>query len=313
MLRRAPVILFTALSLGLTACESNLFEGGFSRFDEPVREAVTVGQSVDSYYDAAAERVAAKSARTKPGAAKNVILFIGDGMGVSTVTAARIHAGQLAGVDGESYRLAMETLPYAALVKTYSHDAQVSDSAATATAMVAGVKSPARTVGVTQTARFGNCNSGAGAGTDTIFELAENAGLATGVVSTARLTHATPASTFAESVDRNWENDTTIPMGATCKDIAQQFIDWSAGDHFEIALGGGRAHFLASTDIDPETDQPGLRADGKNLAAAWELKSDDHVTVYNRAGFEAALTDPDAKILGLFEASHMQYELDRDE
>ena len=72
--------------------------------------------------------------------AKNVILFVGDGMGVSTVTAARILDGQLKGKPGEENRLAFEAFPYLALSKTYSWDQQTSDSAPTMTAMVTGYK-----------------------------------------------------------------------------------------------------------------------------------------------------------------------------
>ncbi|MFZ3005835.1 MAG: alkaline phosphatase, partial [Phenylobacterium sp.] len=72
--------------------------------------------------------------------ARNVILFIGDGMGVSTVTAARIFEGQARGVDGASNRLAFDQLPYAAFSKTYSQDALVTDSANGATALLTGVK-----------------------------------------------------------------------------------------------------------------------------------------------------------------------------
>ena len=62
--------------------------------------------------------------------AENVILFVGDGMGISTITAARIREGQLLGLKGgEQNRLFFETLPYVALSKTYSWDQQTSDSA----------------------------------------------------------------------------------------------------------------------------------------------------------------------------------------
>ena len=74
------------------------------------------------------------------GKARNVILFVGDGMGVATVTAARILAGQRAGGNGEEHQLAFETLPFLALSKTYSATQQTSDSAPTATAMVTGIK-----------------------------------------------------------------------------------------------------------------------------------------------------------------------------
>jgi alkaline phosphatase len=55
-----------------------------------------------------------------------VILFVGDGIGISTVTAARIFEGQQRQVDGESNVLAFEAFPHVALSKTYSHDGQVS-------------------------------------------------------------------------------------------------------------------------------------------------------------------------------------------
>ncbi len=72
--------------------------------------------------------------------AKNVILFVGDGMGISTITAARIFEGQLRGQKGEENSLFFETLPFVALSKTYSWDQQTSDSAPTMTAMVTGFK-----------------------------------------------------------------------------------------------------------------------------------------------------------------------------
>lgn len=279
------------------------------------REAGAPKQSGDSYYVSAAEAVAARAGAQRFGKAKNVILFVGDGMGISTVTAARIHAGQLKGEDGESYRLAMESLPHSAFSKTYSHDAQVSDSASTATAMVAGVKVPSRTLGVTQRAAYSNCATVAANGTDTIFEIAEAAGLATGIVSTARLTHATPAAAYAESPNRDWENNSDMPGVAEedgCPDIARQFVDWGAGDHFEIALGGGRSDFLPRETIDPEyPDNEGDRTDGRDLMQAWADKSDAHVSVTSAAELVEADIAGGARVLGLFQPSHMRYEVDR--
>ena len=68
--------------------------------------------------------------------AKNLILFIGDGMGVSTVTAGRIFDGQSLGKNGEEHSLAFEDFDHVALIKTYNYDAQVPDSAGTATAIM---------------------------------------------------------------------------------------------------------------------------------------------------------------------------------
>lgn len=271
-------------------------------------------QIADSYYVTANAAVDARGERVAPKKAKNVILFIGDGMGISTLTAGRIYAGQKKGLDGESYKLTIETLPNVALSKTYAHDGQIADSASTATAMVTGAKVPMRTLGLSQDGQFGNCLASKGKELTTLFEMAEEAGMATGIVSTARITHATPASTYAKSASRDWENDRAIGgmAEAGCKDIAAQLIDWPAGDGFEIAIGGGRANFMTKDQADPEYDgKTGYRADGRDLIAEWEAKSPEHVYIWDQAGFDATDFASDKKILGLFEPSHMQYELDR--
>jgi alkaline phosphatase len=79
----------------------------------------------------------------KPATAKNIILFIGDGMGVSTVTAARIFDGQSKGLSGEEHSLVFENFPNVALVKTYNTNQQVPDSAGTASAIMTGKKTRA--------------------------------------------------------------------------------------------------------------------------------------------------------------------------
>nr|XP_031534617.1 intestinal-type alkaline phosphatase-like [Vicugna pacos] len=72
--------------------------------------------------------------------AKNLIIFLGDGMGVSTVTATRILKGQMSGKPGPETPLVMDQFPYLALSKTYNVDKHVPDSAGTATAYLCGVK-----------------------------------------------------------------------------------------------------------------------------------------------------------------------------
>lgn len=307
----APLILV------LAACTQS--NAGTDTTSEPQsttdsRTATTPIQVDDSYYQAAAAQIDAKIQARGVRPAKNIILFIGDGMGISTITAGRIHAGQKRGNDGESYRLAMDTLPATALSKTYSHDFQVSDSASTATAITAGIKANSRTLGIRQTAPFGNCARQQGAGTDSLFELAEEAGLSTGIVSTARLTHATPASTFSESASRDWESDADLKGGdaSDCHDIARQFIEWPAGDGFEIALGGGRSVFTPAAQADPESEnRKGQRTDGRDLTVEWTEKSDQHVYVTDKAGFDAIDYTSSQRVLGLFEPSHMKFELDR--
>ncbi|MCF6329903.1 MAG: alkaline phosphatase, partial [Henriciella sp.] len=206
-----------------------------------------------------------------------------------------------------------EPLPHMALSRTYSHDYQVSDSASTATAIVAGVKTRSRVLGLRSDVIVSDCASQQGQGTDTLFELAERQGLATGIISTARITHATPAAAYAESASRNWENDTSI-ADSDCTDIARQLVEWPEGDGFEIAMGGGRVHFLTDETFDPEYDgRTGLRGDEKDLTIAWAAKSDNHKVIHTGADFTATDFASDARVLGLFEPSHMQYELDRAE
>lgn len=300
----------TSLSLLAAGCAAEQSPSGPNY---EYRSSIPV-QIEDAYYQRADEAVRSRLTESFAPQAKNVILFVGDGMGVSTVTAMRIYAGQSQGLDGESYKLSMEQLPNAAFSRTYSHDYQVPDSAATATAMVSGIKTRSGTLGVTADVARGNCGTQAGNTADSLFEMAERNGLATGVISTARLTHATPASTYAKSVSRDWEDDMSFDAGGTgdCPDIAKQLIDWPVGDGFEIAMGGGRRHFLTDETFDPEyTDTRGRRGDERDLVSEWAAKSDQHEVIYDGAAFEATDFASDIRVLGLFEPSHMQYELDR--
>src|SRR5207344_1957576 len=110
-----------------------------------------------------------------------------------------------------------------------------------------------------------------------LLEMAEGAGLATGVVTTARLTHATPAACYAHTSWREWEADSDRPAGATVPDIASQLIDrygkGGIGDGLEVALGGGRAKFTPRGTRDPEyADRSGARGDGRDLVREWRRK-----------------------------------------
>ena len=125
--------------------------------------------------------------------AKNVILFIGDGMGISTITAARIYAGQKLGKSGEEHVLPFENFENVALVKTYNTNAQTPDSAGTATAMHSGVKTKIGMLGMGPEAITGDCASGRGHELPLLGEEVKRRGLALGIVSTARITHATGA------------------------------------------------------------------------------------------------------------------------
>ncbi len=246
--------------------------------------------------------------------AKNVILFIGDGMSVTTVTAARIFAGQQRGESGEENFLSFERFPYSAFVKTYNVDAQTPDSAGTATAMMTGVKSNAGMLCVNQHVTRGDHESIKGNRLTTLIEIAEKAGLSTGVVTTTRVTDATPAACYAHSPDRDWEASSDLPPAASqadFPDIARQLIEFSFGDGPEVVLGGGRRGFLPNTLRDPEYPaKAGTRDDGRDLTAEW-LRKPQSVYVWNVDQFAAVDPQTTRHLLGLFEPSHMQYEHDR--
>lgn len=249
--------------------------------------------------------------------AKNVILFVADGNGPVTVTATRIFQGQRNGNSGEENFLCYEKFPYFTTVKTYNVNQQVPDSAGTSTALHSGVKTNAGVIGVDSNIIRGDHSTTAKATVRTILEMAEQAGMATGVISTARVTHATPAAAYAHSAHRNWEDDKDIPDSEKEKgaiDIARQLLEFSYGDGLEVALGGGRRSFLPNTTDDPEDEgKKGERLDGRNLAEEWVQKYPNAQWVWNKKQFDkidAATTD---HLLGLFNRSHMQYEADRNE
>jgi alkaline phosphatase len=273
--------------------------------------AQSLPQAADSYFvEAQADLEARLEVRPNTGRAKNVILFVGDGMGISTQTAARIRQGQRAGQDGESTWTAMDRLPFSALVRTYAHDAQVSDSAPTATALTTGVKTRNDIIGLNQTVALNDCAGSRAGEVRTLFEQAEGLGMATGVVSTARITHATPAAAYAHVANRDWENDSELPeeaRAAGCVDIARQLVEWPYGDGLEVAFGGGRAQFLPTAQPDPEdAGTTGLRSDGRDLTQEWRARHPGGTYVWNAAQFASLPTE--GPVLGLFERDHMEYE-----
>lgn len=233
--------------------------------------------------------------------AKNVILFIGDGMGISTITAARIYEAQKRGETGEENQLSFEKFDHVALVKTYNTNAQVPDSAGTATAMHSGVKTRIGVLGIGPDAEKGVCKDALAHPLPLLGEEVKQRGLALGIVTTTRLTHATPASVYSRSADRDWEADAAIPadqQGQGCKDIALQLAEAD----FDVALGGGTAVFYGK-------DKGGRRADAAaDLPGAWAARSGG-VVVKDAASLVAAPMDK--PVLGIFNPSHLTYMADR--
>jgi len=222
-----------------------------------------------------------------------VIFFLGDGMGIATMTAARIYA---AGEDGE---LTMDTLPEVGYVRTYSNDSMVTDSAASMSAYMTGVKMNNSVLSMstdTQAIPSG-CPPGNGTPVPTLLELAKAQGYATGVVTTTRITHATPAATYAHICHRDLEDAIAVqavPGGAG--------YNAALGDGVDVLLGGGRRHFL------PAGTAPSVRTDRRDLTA--ELTGQGYRYVSDASSL--AEVRGSGKVLGLFSADHMSYELDRD-
>ncbi|KAB1279226.1 Intestinal-type alkaline phosphatase [Camelus dromedarius] len=171
---------------------------------------------------------AAKKLQPIQTAAKNLIIFLGDGMGVSTVTATRILKGQMSGKPGPETPLVMDQFPYLALSKTYNVDKHVPDSAGTATAYLCGVKGNMKTIGVSAAARYNQCNTTRGNEVTSVMNRAKKAGKSVGIVTTTRVQHASPAGTYAHTVNRNWYSDADLSADAKtqgCQDIATQLIN----------------------------------------------------------------------------------------
>lgn len=182
------------------------------------------------------------------GTARNVILFIGDGMGDSEITAARNYQMGAAG------RLAMDSLPFTGAYTTWSVDetnpsmpTYVPDSAATATAWATGSKTSNGRISTT-------------ASTDrdlpTILEAAKARGYRTGNVSTAELTDATPAALAAHVANRSCHGP--ADMAACLQDrasvggpgsIAEQLV----AHDIDVMLGGGAARFEQPTEAGPSS------------------------------------------------------------
>ena len=261
----------------------------------------------------------AKQIQYKYGKAKNVILFIGDGMGVSTLTAARIFEGQQRGESGEENRLSFEDFPFSALSKTYSANQQTSDSAPTMSAMITGVKTNEGTLSVNQNIVRGDYRTVKGNETKSLLEMAEQAGKSTGVVTTTRVTHATPAACYSHTADRDWESDKDIydrhkdAFGAKFPDLARQLIEFPYGDGLEVAMGGGRSKFLPRETADPEISaRKGERLDGRDLTKEWVAKRKGSAFVSNAKQLAAIDPKKTKHLLGLFDPSHLEFELDRE-
>jgi alkaline phosphatase len=235
-----------------------------------------------------ATRGAAPVQRTdEPG--RGVILFVGDGMGVASITAARIHKHAAQRTGAPQAGLQIERAPRSCLVRTASLDFMVTDSAAAITAMVTGERVPNGVLSVRVD------DAGPPVELRTLLELAEARGLSTGIVTTTTITHATPAGLYAHVARRADE-------AAIAEALVPSSRNGALGDGIEVILGGGRS-FLRPQEAG------GQRRDGRDLIA--ELERAGYSYARDAAETRAAVGSGTDKLLGIFADGHMSFALDR--
>lgn len=194
----------------------------------------------------------------EPSKVNHVFVFLGDGMGINHVTAARYLEQEESGADGADHiwsRDSFDSFPVLGMITTHNLSGDVTDSAASATAMFTGRKTVNKSL---------NCNSETG---ETFVPLAKqlsDAGFSVGVISTATLDHASPAAMYAVSEDRYNYTDIAL-QGIGCG-----WLDfWAAGgfcwDQEEMIQAAQEAGF---TVADTPEDIRGLTAESLPALAA---------------------------------------------
>ena len=165
-----------------------------------------------------------------------------------------------------------------------------------------------------------------------ILEWALDAGKAAGIVTTTRITHATPAASYAHTAYRDWES--SIPVLVTgasqCKDIARQLIENYPGNRLNVILGGGRREFMPKGELDPKgllrhgrlITAEGYRKDGQNLIKQWLRDKEEYqkkvdpaahyIYVNSTKGLRDVDYDKVRYLFGLFNHTNLEYEPLRD-
>lgn len=247
--------------------------------------------------------------------AKNVILFVGDGMSPDTITASRIYHG------GETSQLAWEHFPHIGILKTYNTNKQIPDSASTATALFGGVKTNYEVVGMDANVQLDDCKTSLKKEyhVDSFITWAQAAGKATGFVTTTRVTHATPAPLYAHCANRRWECESKMPKSAAaCKDIARQLVEDVPGRNIRVIMGGGRQVMksnVSAGEFDPIDTWSCYRQDGRDLINDWikdkSRRNLAHSVVQNNDELSRVDTNSVDYLLGIFANGHLAMDWER--
>ncbi|MDA1029753.1 MAG: alkaline phosphatase [Bacteroidetes bacterium] len=202
---------------------------------------------------------------------QNVIFFIADGCGPASFGLAR----EFQKATGGEASLFLDAFNKGS-VATFTSNHKITDSAASATAYSCAIKTYNGAIGMDVNKQP----------VENVLEAAEKAGYQTALISTARITHATPASFSSHVVNRNMESE-----------IGSQQI----GQGIEILMGGGRSFYLP-------VDKGGLRIDSRNLMVEAEKLGYKLVSTKNEM-----MASTELPLLALFTPSHMAYEIDRNQ
>ncbi|XP_003746813.1 alkaline phosphatase, tissue-nonspecific isozyme [Galendromus occidentalis] len=297
--------------------------------------AVTNTLQTGSSDEAAAERTSAywrdealKDLKLKisripnEGKARNVVFFLGDGMGVASVAGGSILKAEQSGrTYSRNTKLQMERLPFSGLVKTHSIDGITPDSAATSTAYLCGVKTNNGMLGLLGSVPRGDCAASLEQQNqiDSVIKWAQANDMWTGIVTTDSVLGASPAGGYAHSAERKWYS--SVPEGCAAKDIADQLLFGSVGSKMKVILGGGLQDFLPPSypaegeeRIENLTAQnsTGVRKDERNLIREYLEANEKSRFVSTRE--QLLQVDPDSvdRLLGLFSKDALTFTLDRD-
>jgi len=272
-----------------------------------------------SHWKAKAEdelRLALKLQEKKRKVAKNVIVFLGDGMATASITAGRILKGQKEGKLGAEATLSMDEATHLGFSRTYNVDAQVPDSAGTATAYLTGVKTDLGVLGLTAAVTPKICEGSKGQEVKSVLMDSHDAGKSTGIVTTTRLNHATPSGAYANSAYRYWYSDSDLTEEAVangCTDIAFQLYEKSP--KIQVLLGGGRRYFRPKDTNDEEYGTKNLRSDGQDLIEKWKINMKNlnkkAEYVWDKNQFDNVDPSKIDHLWGMFEPGDMEYEVDR--
>jgi len=245
---------------------------------------ITIGMALVVYANGGQESTSDVVAKEQNSniSAKNIILLIGDGMSTAQIETADAFLGAQNGKMLE--QLSFESFPYQGLTTTYANDRFITDSAAAGTAIATGFKTYCGAISVNEEHKS----------LKTILEYAQQEGKSTGIVTTTRVTHATPAVFLSHNKDRDAENEIALEESTSN-------VDFLAGGGYRNFVGKNNTNNLKSK----RTDNQDLIENMKK-AGYIAFISEDQTSAFNNY-----VPKQGDKVVGLFGSSHLDYAIDK--